>query len=68
MTHPVFVWRACVMLCYIIDCFLFMTCGIVTGVRWACMLVVMNNEHVWASNWVGFSSNLSYYNQNARVG
>ena len=46
--------RACVLLSSTIDCLLFVTYGTVTGVRWAGM-VAMDNEHVKASNWVGFS-------------
>ena len=51
----VFVWRAGVLVRSIIDCLLFVTYGIVTGVRWAGMLAAIDTEHVRASYWVGFS-------------
>ena len=45
---------ACVLLSSTIDCLLFVMHGTVTGVCWASMLA-MDNKHVKASNWVGFS-------------
>ena len=41
--------RVCVLLSSTTDCLLFVTHGTVTGV------LAMDNEHVKASNWVGFS-------------
>ena len=44
----------CVLLSSTIDCVLFVMYGTVTGVHWA-GIVAMDNEHVKASIWVGFS-------------